>query len=623
MLGQWGRRIVNAFQRWTALPRSRPMEVTADNFRTVWPEVERAIDEAAFVAIDGEFTGLHTGRAGGAWDTPAERYESVRESARQFLLVQFGLCTFHYDAERDVYSHRAYNFYVWPKPYARQAPDLRFMCQTSSIDFLSRQDFDFNKLFKRGIAYLKAEDEAQLKAGLVERQSLRQANGGDTPNASLIAVPANQEAFVSEVRSQIAAFAASKEPSLCLPRANPFQRRLIYQMGRADFPGLFFESVVVGRDRLIRVAREAAEHRAQRQSEREQAEFESLDQAVGFVKVIRKLSESRRPVVGHNMLLDLCHTLHQFVSPLPDDYADFKSLAHRTFPQLIDTKTMGSQFPFKDEISNTSLEELKNALQGRPFNLPEVKPATPATGYSLSTDKYHEAGYDAYVTGLCFIGMANHLGHLSQASDSQHPRTGLARVMPDSPLVRPYINKLFLMKINDIPYLNLGGEDIQPARDHVFHVTFPSTWKTSDLLDLFSPLGTVHIAWLDGTSAFVSLHNPHLASGVLRSLNASSVYHIMEYRQFKNFQQAPILTGITPILAQSKLSFPPISPNSSALDDRTPVSDQVTESQKKRSISPDTEPYKRSKSITEESPPAPPSTGKPKVSSAFEEPSDW
>jgi poly(A)-specific ribonuclease len=31
-------------------------------------------------------------------------------------------------------------------------------------------------------------------------------------------------------------------------------------------------------------------------------------------------------------------------------------------------------------------------------------------GYTTMSDKYHEAAYDAYVTGLCFISMANYLG---------------------------------------------------------------------------------------------------------------------------------------------------------------------------------------------------------------------
>ena len=30
---------------------------------------------------------------------------------------------------------------------------------------------------------------------------------------------------------------------------------------------------------------------------------------------------------------------------------------------------------------------------------------------------------------------------------------------------------------------------VTPSRDHVFHVTFPAEWKTSDLQQLFGPFG--------------------------------------------------------------------------------------------------------------------------------------
>ena len=37
-------------------------------------------------------------------------------------------------------------------------------------------------------------------------------------------------------------------------------------------------------------------------------------------------------------------------------------------------------------------------------------------GYEMGDNvvqKYHEAGYDAFITGLCFIAMSNRLGALS------------------------------------------------------------------------------------------------------------------------------------------------------------------------------------------------------------------
>lgn len=30
--------------------------------------------------------------------------------------------------------------------------------------------------------------------------------------------------------------------------------------------------------------------------------------------------------------------------------------------------------------------------------------------YNTSSEQLHEAGYDAYITGLCFVSMANYLG---------------------------------------------------------------------------------------------------------------------------------------------------------------------------------------------------------------------
>lgn len=89
--------------------------------------------------------------------------------------------------------------------------------------------------------------------------------------------------------------------------------------------------------------------------------------------------------------------------------------------------------------------------------------------------------------------------------------------------------RLFLMRISDIPYLDLAGDDgmsrkkiqhswnlylyilisfdmyivrllplffffcaVLPSRDHVFHVTFPKEWKAPDLYQLFSPFGKLN-----------------------------------------------------------------------------------------------------------------------------------
>ena len=75
------------------------------------------------------------------------------------------------------------------------------------------------------------------------------------------------------------------------------------------------------------------------------------------------------------MFLDLCHTLQQFVAPLPEDYDEFKALTNSTFPKIIDTKLMATTSPLREEIFKASLDELLKTVSQSPFKLPKVEAA--------------------------------------------------------------------------------------------------------------------------------------------------------------------------------------------------------------------------------------------------------
>ena len=128
---------------------------------------------------------------------------------------------------------------------------------------------------------------------------------------------------------------------------------------------------------------------------------------------------------------------------------------------------------------------------------------------SGGTSKYHDAGYDAFATGLCFLAMTNRLASLIKPDTSKH-NSQQCQFMSNSDdclgIAKPFLNKLNMFRLYDIPYINIMGEDIVPPRDHVFHITFPAEWKTGDLLSLFSPsFGPVQVTWLNDTSAYISL----------------------------------------------------------------------------------------------------------------------
>ncbi|XP_062467839.1 poly(A)-specific ribonuclease PARN isoform X2 [Pezoporus occidentalis] len=455
-----------------------------------------------------------------------------QKHSMDFLLFQFGLCTFKYDHTEEKYIMKSFNFYIFPKPFNRSSPDVKFVCQSSSIDFLANQGFDFNKVFRNGIPYLNQEEERQLREQYDEKRS--QANGAGSvsyisPNATKcpVTIPEDQKNFIEKVVEQIEDLLKNEEnESLELEPCTGFQRKLIYQTLSWKYPkGIHVETVESDKkERYIVISKVNEEERKRREQQKQAKEQEELNDAVGFSRVIHAIANSGKLVIGHNMLLDVMHTIHQFYCPLPDDLNEFKEVTSCVFPRLLDTKLMASTQPFKEIINNTSLAELEKRLKEVPFSSPEVESADGFPSYDTASEQLHEAGYDAYITGLCFISMANFLG-----SFLSPPKT---HVSARSKLVEPFFNKLFLMRVMDIPYLNLEGPDLQPKRDHVLHVTFPKEWKTSDLYQLFSAFGNIQVSWIDDTSAFVSLSKPEQVQIAVNTSRYAESYRIQTYAEY-------------------------------------------------------------------------------------------
>ncbi|XP_063979026.1 poly(A)-specific ribonuclease PARN-like isoform X2 [Diachasmimorpha longicaudata] len=481
------------------------MEVTRENFQDVLQELDDVLPKATFLGIDSEFTGLNSGPEGKPFDTPAQYYVKLRSGCMDFLLVQFGLSVFTHDVATNKYSQRTYNFYVFPHPLNRTAPDCRFMCQASSIAFLARQGFDFNKLFTKGIPYLTSIEEDKLVKRYEEKQKIR-GEGLD-----MISISEEDKPQISEICKRIDEFLKSEAEELVIERCNGYIRRLAHQEVRQRWPKkIRLESRVEGGSQNLVVYRMGSkEEEEKKEKERQKKERMEIKEAVGLSALLRKIADSEKLIVGHNMLLDLCHIVHQFFGPLPESYSEFKSLIHGLFPKLIDTKVISSRAPFKDLIPSSILNHMLETVNKDPFSVPEIT-AIDNRSYTKGDAVYHEAGFDAYATGLCFVAMANYLG--SQQTTKVHT------VLPDSELLHPFINKLLIVRLKDFPYINLVGADPNPNRDHVFHVTFPKHWKLSNLSQTFNPWGGVYVSWLSDTTAYVGLNRREQAPGLRKKV---------------------------------------------------------------------------------------------------------
>lgn len=120
--------------------------------------------------------------------------------------------------------------------------------------------------------------------------------------------------------------------------------------------------------------------------------------------------------------------------------------------------------------------------------------------------KYHQAGYDSYITGVCFAQMVRQI--FARSNQITH----MGDQFKDD-LLEFYRNKLYVVGIHDIAYFNLEVEVEQlPNRDHIFYLTYPPTWTKADQYALFSAFGgLLTIKVLNDTSSLCALKEPNSA----------------------------------------------------------------------------------------------------------------
>ncbi|KAF9972330.1 hypothetical protein BGZ73_004567 [Actinomortierella ambigua] len=371
------------------------MEVVRENFQKELPWIREAIYECDFVAIDAEFSGLHvTQNRRNATKTLEQSYWELKTAAMQFLTVQIGLATFKFDPATGNYVAKPFNFYIFPTTLAGFSPPHRcFLTEASSLDFLAKNRFDFNKWIGEGIHYMTKQEEENYKA-----ERLRHLNYGmdDIP------VDESNRAWLEESLQRIHHWFVENSgiPTIYIMTSTGYQRRLIHQEVRRLWPNLLETR---GVDRAIAISKSTPAQMERLQQQRLADLEKDLKIAGGFRTVIDMLSESRKPIVGHNIVIDLAYILAQFVGPLPDTMEGYKQMIHATFPTVIDTKYLSTAAnDLRGIVYDSTLQGLGELIMRSEFSEPRVNLHYRHPNYHRN-GREHEAGYDAYMTGSIFM----------------------------------------------------------------------------------------------------------------------------------------------------------------------------------------------------------------------------
>ena len=448
------------------------MEVTGANFDAAANELESLLPSAEFVAVDEEMTGIVLDRTTqpNPGDTTESRYQKMKCVVKHFNLMQVGICTFHRSADGGLVA-RPFNFYVLADPKSAHA---RLTMDVSTVEFHRANGMDWTKWLNASVPFMSSLELAAQVAKVDEDLSAHEAK----PRVEL-SREADKE-FVATAMAGVAAWRAAlieKEEAgdaaeaegagetgaaeYVLPECNGFLRRALHER-LEDFGDLVGESRPIAPDafkKQLHVMRLTPAQRAARVAERRQAKIDDLHARAGFLRVFRMLCAAKKPLVGHNLTYDLLFLVSSLHGPLPPTLREYKAIIHDLFPQVWDTKLTAT---LSGRFSDTMLARLHEACL-KVEGAPAVALADGFDSYA-SGARCHEAGYDAYITGVCHAALA----HVGAASERR-------------------LNRCYLMR--SLLVLNLSGADElgEPATV-VLHLSFESPMTTPDLVALFTPL---------------------------------------------------------------------------------------------------------------------------------------
>jgi len=379
-----------------------------------------------------------------------------------------------------------------------------------------------------------------------------------------------------------------------LPECNSFMRRALYESIGQEYPSLILEKVP-GANRIQVWRLSDAEKEQRQQRLRKEAWSDLIVERVGLFRIFFALSQVCRgfelerdspmlassladvdfhkeptlyrgarnrkvPIIVHNGFMDLCFLQTHFVShKLPDSLAECKAAIRKYFPVIYDTKILAAECSPIHFNDNTRLGALfarvSSHLEGR---VQVIRPPPPPPGESASagsdpsiTSEEHFADYDAYMTGICYLGICQCIHRMSEYPG----RSGGVAVKPtvgtlthllepiDDPEVRKAFgrNLLYQMSMFNLDLEISGVNDDPLCRGMNKNASYrvantPQSTNTRDIINCLSrqmdrtgrPV-VFEIVWIDDTSFIVAASYRPNGTHNNRQQNGSGDEVLMEH----------------------------------------------------------------------------------------------
>ncbi|THV54710.1 hypothetical protein BGAL_0021g00120 [Botrytis galanthina] len=446
------------------------MEVDKENWQRLLLPILKDIANATFVSFDLEMSGITTRPKHTSQERThdigkpslQQQYEEVKEAAETFQVLQLGITCVEEDREKEYYLAKPYNINLSPLLLYDRVFDLdrKFSFSSSATSFLQSNGFDIGAVFTMGVPYLSEQEEVEAR----ERYDQRIERNAAIPSIVFDPSDVGTLEFYRRARSIITEWIEAKEPKMTFvnvdnPKGplNGFQRRLVHQLVRSEFPqcrcfarldGSFMQVEKIDHDREARFKIEQLKKFNQRIATQSGARFifealcggdlTGIDPMWSYThdenaqpsnadsshaaleaelaKVTKKLKEKQHVIVGHNLFTDLCFLYKTFIGDLPAGVGDFQSQIHSLFPFVIDTKYLAT-YNSDAMKPRANLKELLIPFQK--IHMPLILLHEKHNTYGATNGNAHEAGFDSWMTAELLVKLSAQL--YAEQSDSQSP----------------------------------------------------------------------------------------------------------------------------------------------------------------------------------------------------------
>jgi poly(A)-specific ribonuclease len=415
------------------------MDIDRSNFWQNLPTLLKTISESQYAAVDIEMSGVQVH----SFDhrpvrTVQDAYEVARQAAEKFTILQLGLTCVSWAEDQKAYITKSYNIPIYPGVVVDDINSSRlsgfikrcFSMNTSSVDFLQNEGFDFASVFHKGVPYMSLQEYTSHEINIAFREGIFN-RPSDEDCFDEDELPEKASRFRQHVEDKLLDDWGTPQPPGFKPkpvrihspsgrRLNTLQKRIVHQLLLEDFGDL----VAVSRDGGCSLE-VAARQRESSLSYRTTKRFEAIckqsgarilwdaicgqrfadsiepqvivgDDASKCQQLMTDLAlyegrlQTNSPVfVGHNVMMDLCFLHRTFVGELPESVHDFRAAINKRLPRIVDTKYLFTRGG--DEMSpDYSLVECFATMRDQ--KIPAVL-SDPTHGYSQCLP--HQAGYDS------------------------------------------------------------------------------------------------------------------------------------------------------------------------------------------------------------------------------------